>query len=629
MATEFNDAIHKGLFMGGDTLRSGNAFSLRQSELTLAALRAAGVLDNMEDGIVPPETDHLWLDKNSDPAVLKKWDPTALVWEPVTFESLFKRGVDYYVDTRTDLKKINTSKDTVVTLKEAGREGAFFWRTGNYSAQITADTFESIYVKANAIAATAGAWVRQGGWAVSGVDLGWSGVVPGGNATAAIQAANNLGLTVQLFKGDIRVNSTINLTNSVGIVSTHGLGGSRILVGHATADIFNLAAHGAYLSGFQIVSEVARTAGYYINVNNVNWCRIEDMYLDGHYRAIHLQGSVGTRIERNVVGGGVPATTVAGGCTLWADGSNINTDCHFRNNTLFAVLPANMPSYGLVLKHTDAFQMSDNDIMCRGISLLIAPDTGQHVSATKSSNNYYDSATEGVRFAPNGGVINRGTFDHDWSASHTGPAWRFGGGGTISGIRITGAEALLSSHGFLMEASAGIDVDLQLIGCVASGNTGGGFTALDGAGGFTIIGGIYGATNGIAGNLAGISINGTTHDNYQIIGCDLRGNTNTPFFNEGPAPDGVTRIVRNCLGYVNRNRGSTTIAVGQSAVTVTHGLNITPLPAAISVTAGSSFSASGISSFYVVPGTISSTTFQIACNTAVAGVAMAFNWQVN
>lgn len=92
-----------------------------------------------------------------------------------------------YVATRTALKALDTTKDTVSILKEAGREGIFNWKTGDYSTQIAADTAEGIYIKANAIASTVGAWVRV----FDGIaDIRWWGaVVDGGtNDTAAVNA---------------------------------------------------------------------------------------------------------------------------------------------------------------------------------------------------------------------------------------------------------------------------------------------------------------------------------------------------------------------------------------------------------------------------------------------------------
>lgn len=91
MATEFNDDVHFAMFKGAGAYRTGNAFDVRWSEIVLASLRAAGFLDNMVDGTVPPTIDKLWLDKNLDPAVLKEWDPVGANWQQVSNQTLFGR----------------------------------------------------------------------------------------------------------------------------------------------------------------------------------------------------------------------------------------------------------------------------------------------------------------------------------------------------------------------------------------------------------------------------------------------------------------------------------------------------------------------------------------------------------
>ncbi|MFN7091520.1 MAG: hypothetical protein ACK4P4_13275 [Allorhizobium sp.] len=90
--TEFNDNQHFGLFVTGTTLTSSTGKFVRMSELVLAALRAAGVLDNLVDGVEAPDFDRLWLDKNFDPAVLKEWDATGSSWVPITYGRLFGRA---------------------------------------------------------------------------------------------------------------------------------------------------------------------------------------------------------------------------------------------------------------------------------------------------------------------------------------------------------------------------------------------------------------------------------------------------------------------------------------------------------------------------------------------------------
>jgi hypothetical protein len=69
-------------------------------------------------------------------------------------------AIPTHAPTRTAMKALDTTKDTVCNLTESGRQGVFVWTAGNFSTQISADTREGVYVKANAIASTAGAWVR-------------------------------------------------------------------------------------------------------------------------------------------------------------------------------------------------------------------------------------------------------------------------------------------------------------------------------------------------------------------------------------------------------------------------------------------------------------------------------------
>lgn len=112
-----------------------------------------------------------------------------------------------YVATRTALKALDTTKDTTAILKEAGREGIFNWTTGDFSAEIAIDTAEGVYIEADAIAATVGAWVRA-----DTIDKGLSPFIFGGVGsgvlgtedadTAAIKCASQLSDVLDLSGGD-------------------------------------------------------------------------------------------------------------------------------------------------------------------------------------------------------------------------------------------------------------------------------------------------------------------------------------------------------------------------------------------------------------------------------------------
>ena len=95
-------------------------------------------------------------------------------------------------------KALDTASITVLWRTDAGKEGMFSWRTGDYSVEIAADPSEALYFLANGIPATDGAWVRtDGGWLVQGFDARWLGLVEGDASLAdanslALQAAVNL-----------------------------------------------------------------------------------------------------------------------------------------------------------------------------------------------------------------------------------------------------------------------------------------------------------------------------------------------------------------------------------------------------------------------------------------------------
>lgn len=91
--TEFDDSQHYGIFTTSATLTSQTGKMVRQSELVLAALRSQGVFDNLVDSTTAPAHDKLWLDKNSDPAVLKEWDSVGSNWTEMTFNRLFGRAI--------------------------------------------------------------------------------------------------------------------------------------------------------------------------------------------------------------------------------------------------------------------------------------------------------------------------------------------------------------------------------------------------------------------------------------------------------------------------------------------------------------------------------------------------------
>lgn len=127
--------------------------------------------------------------------------------------------VSSYVATRALLKAIDTTKETVAYLTEAGRQGWFVLMTGDYSAKVAIDTLEGVYIKADAIASSAGAWMRV---YATALDVGWFGADPTHtvDSSPAVQGAvnllqyndNNRGGRIGAGAGNYKMNTSIVFT---------------------------------------------------------------------------------------------------------------------------------------------------------------------------------------------------------------------------------------------------------------------------------------------------------------------------------------------------------------------------------------------------------------------------------
>lgn len=126
-----------------------------------------------------------------------------------------------YVATRTALKALDTAKDVVAILMESGREGIFNWKTGDYSTEIAADTLEGVYVKATAIAASSGAWVRE---YVGKPALPWFGADKTGVSDASGSLASAVGIYPHLIipEGEYLIDQDVTIPAGVVVEFDNG-----------------------------------------------------------------------------------------------------------------------------------------------------------------------------------------------------------------------------------------------------------------------------------------------------------------------------------------------------------------------------------------------------------------------
>ncbi|MBA8881102.1 gp53-like domain-containing protein [Phyllobacterium myrsinacearum] len=143
---------------------------------------------------------------------------------------------------RAAAKLLDTAVIKALYLLEPGREGIFKWTSGNFSSLITVDVQEGVYLKANGVASSVGAWVRQR----DGLDLNvtWFGasVDKVDNTTAFIAAANLFGFcSIYIPRGTF--NFTATITSNAGFTHWYGEGRDQtILQWNADCDGFSFGA---------------------------------------------------------------------------------------------------------------------------------------------------------------------------------------------------------------------------------------------------------------------------------------------------------------------------------------------------------------------------------------------------
>ncbi|TGV61656.1 hypothetical protein EN784_04615 [bacterium M00.F.Ca.ET.141.01.1.1] len=148
------------------------------------------------------------------------------------------------LSTRALIKALVPQAGMSVLLTEARRSGQFVWTLGDFSAQIAADTLEGMFLKANSVAATVGAWVRQTDYLNPGMFGGvsdWTGVAgtSTNNATALqkmIDIAKLTGLPMVISSGPgFYCNATLSASNMDFVLSAN-FGVGRVVFGAGATD---------------------------------------------------------------------------------------------------------------------------------------------------------------------------------------------------------------------------------------------------------------------------------------------------------------------------------------------------------------------------------------------------------
>jgi len=141
-------------------------------------------------------------------------------------------GVAYQAESLARVKAVVTSRYKTAFLYEEGKVGTWAWRTGDYSTLVTADTAGGMYLAADGISPSVGAWVR-----ILGDDQfvrpEWFGAKGDGvsNDTVALQLALDLGVRVQLSAATYLTTAPIYMRRTGATIQGVGRDVSKITGG--------------------------------------------------------------------------------------------------------------------------------------------------------------------------------------------------------------------------------------------------------------------------------------------------------------------------------------------------------------------------------------------------------------
>ncbi len=278
------------------------------------------------------------------------------------------------ISSRTALAAVDTTKEIAVYLRESGREGMFLWMTGDYSTSISGDTLQGIYVKATAIAATAGAWVRV--YDAATIYASWFGasIALSDNTPPIQQAINHLPVTggkVILSAGVYSHSSTISLGNGgTGVLSTRS---GILLVGEGQPPLPN--------SWFGSFSSTPSTSLVYNGAAGSPQIQIAGPVMGWGVQNLYLDGA------------GLASTNISVSSGQFGDSKNLT----MVGSTAAAISSTTVAVFGSVTNADSLANRWDNlaintgtSGVCRGI---IIAGRGTDAVGTNTDYNYFSNVT--------------------------------------------------------------------------------------------------------------------------------------------------------------------------------------------------------------------------------------------
>jgi len=414
---------------------------------------------------------------------------------------------------------------------------------------------------------------------------------------AAIDAAEAAGGGIVFFpKGLYKITTALIISSSDIHIAGLGIGVSIILVAAAAINAFEF---GDGTSGkiernsirsLSIKASVTKTAGAAIDLDATAWTVVDNVWIEDQYYGIYIHND-GTGAAETA---NLPFRIYINNCTLrhivktngigiWQ--KDMLSELHIVNTEISGEGSSAKCLAGIRLQggqvSADAggeYNIIATDTFHCLNGLKIDPVADDQVRWGYFTNCYFDTGYIGAYIYP-AGVVESLFFVNCWAGNNTNQGFIFDeNGGTIKTVRMIACRSVSNGKSGI-NISAGDFYDI--LGCHLSGNSNGasgtyhGIAVANGVNNFTITNCRSGYDNSADWTNSqgyGIAIVGSTHSGVLVANNDCRNNVTGAISNEATLSSTV--VIKNNLGYVTENSGSSTGTGAQQ--TIAHGLSATP-----------------------------------------------------
>lgn len=196
---------------------------------------------------------------------------------------------------------------------------------------------------------------------------------------------------------------------------------------------------GIYMSGFKATASAVRTGGKLLDFVNCNRMAIKDFFMEKYFVGIGLDGGSEITIDKFQMFDGAAAATYPNSGAILIGDNNYTGSVTIPTGYIKCQDTAKQCAYGIRAKYVDVLNIGSGvTIISHGNNLDIVPASGQTASLIKSFGAIYDTAVNGINFAPTGtGRVLRCDFHAGWY-----------GANSISGVVIDGTAGIVDGINF-------------------------------------------------------------------------------------------------------------------------------------------------------------------------------------